>query len=373
MAATRRLTVVQLLPALDSGGVERGTLEVAEALVRAGHRSLVVSAGGRLVQGLEQAGSEHIELPVGRKSPASLLLVSRLRGLFTALDADVVHARSRLPAWLTWLAWRGMPPVRRPRFVTTVHGYYRPGRYSSVMTRGERVIAVSGCIREYVLTNYPAVEPRRLRLIERGVDPSAFPHGYRPTANWLSRWQTENPRLSGRRLVCLPGRLSRRKGHEHLLLLLAHLRALGMPVHGVVMGDVGGRGSRYADELRSAAARAGIGDALTFLGQRCDVREVYAVCDVVLSLSSKPESFGRTALEALSLGVPVVGYDHGGVGEVLGRLFAQGLVPPGDVDSLVRKVADLLLHPSQVPPVEHYRLSSMLAATLDLYAEVCST
>ena len=113
MAARRRLTVVQVLPALHSGGVERGTLEVAGALVGAGHRSIVVSAGGRLVETLTAQGSEHVALDVGRKSFLSLRLVPRLRRLFAELDADVVHVRSRLPAWLAWLAWRGVPASER--------------------------------------------------------------------------------------------------------------------------------------------------------------------------------------------------------------------------------------------------------------------
>ena len=167
-----RLTVVQLLPALHSGGVERSTLEIAEALVRDGHRALVVSAGGRLVPRLEALGAEHIALPIGRKSPLTLRHVRRLRRLFADCEADIVHARSRLPAWLGWFALRGMsaashPP--KPRFVTTVHGLNSPSRYSAIMARGERVICVSETVRAYVLRHYPNTDPARLRVIPRGI------------------------------------------------------------------------------------------------------------------------------------------------------------------------------------------------------------
>ena len=136
----RRLTVVQLLPALHSGGVERSTLEIAAALVAAGHRSVVVSAGGRLVEPLLAGGSEHIALPVGRKSLlAAPGTVRRLRSELGRLRPDIVHARSRLPAWMAWFALKGLP-APRPRFITTVHGLNSPGRYSGIMTRGERVI-----------------------------------------------------------------------------------------------------------------------------------------------------------------------------------------------------------------------------------------
>ena len=131
-----------MLPALEGGGVEQGTLEVTRALTDAGHRALVMSAGGRLVEAVEAAGGEHLAWPVGRKSPLTLGLTVPLRRLLSREAVDVLHPRSRVPAWIAWLAWRGMPRALRPRLVTTVHGFYRPGRYSGVMVRGERVICV---------------------------------------------------------------------------------------------------------------------------------------------------------------------------------------------------------------------------------------
>ena len=136
MASSRPLTVLQLLPELDSGGVERGTLEVAEALVGAGHRSLVMSAGGRMVPALEAGGSEHLAWNIGHKSPFTARFVPRLRRLLRECSVDIVHARSRVPAWVAYLAWRGMPPGRRPRFVTTAHGVYSVNAFSEIMVRG---------------------------------------------------------------------------------------------------------------------------------------------------------------------------------------------------------------------------------------------
>jgi len=143
--------VCQLLPALNGGGVEQGTLEVAAALVREGHRSLVISADGRLLPELLASGSEHITWPIGCKSPLTLRFIPRLRRLLATEGVDVLHARSRLPAWIAWLAWRRMDLATRPHFITTVHGLYSVNAYSAVMTKGERVIAVSGHARDYVL------------------------------------------------------------------------------------------------------------------------------------------------------------------------------------------------------------------------------
>ncbi|HEY5719524.1 MAG TPA: glycosyltransferase, partial [Gammaproteobacteria bacterium] len=207
----RRLTVLQMLPALESGGVERGTLEVGRYLVEQGHRSLVISAGGRMVERLAAEGSEHLAWDVGRKHPWTLRWVPRLRRLLVQERVDILHLRSRLPAWVGYLAWRGMDPATRPRLVTTVHGFYTPGRYSSVMVHGERVIAVSEAVREYINGNYPGVDPARVRVIHRGIDPAAYPFGYVPPATWLAGWYESFPETAGKQLLTLPGRLTRLK------------------------------------------------------------------------------------------------------------------------------------------------------------------
>src|SRR4030042_6127656 len=138
MAEENKLTLLQLLPALESGGVERGTLEVAQTLVEHGHRALVMSAGGRQVASRVASGAEHFAWPIGEKSFKTLLLVGKLRKFLLEQKVDIIHARSRVPAWIAWLAWRGMNPAPRPRFVTTVHGPYSVSAYSAVVARVER-------------------------------------------------------------------------------------------------------------------------------------------------------------------------------------------------------------------------------------------
>jgi len=366
-----RLAVVQVLPALEGGGVERGTLEVAAELVRRGHRSIVISAGGRLVDELLACGSEHLAWPVGRKSLLSLRFVPRLRSYLREQRVDILHARSRLPAWVAYLAWRGMDPASRPRFVTTVHGLYSVSRYSAVMTLGERVIAVSNAVRSYVLANY-AMPIERLRLIQRGIDPQQFPHGYRAPDSWRRGWYAQYPSLAGQFVLTLPGRITRLKGHAELISLVARLSAHGYPAHGLIVGDEEARHTAYAAEIRALARAAGVDQRITFTGYRSDLREIYTVSDVVLSLSTKPESFGRTVLEALSLGVPVIGYRHGGVGEVLDVVFPEGAVTLGDVRALEAKVINLVGAHRQVPASQAFPLSRMLDQTLALYHELAA-
>ena len=361
------LNVAQLLPALNGGGVERGAVEVAGELVRRGHRSLVISAGGRLVPELVGAGSEHLAWPLGVKSPLTLRWVRPLRRWLAAQRIDILHARSRLPAWIGWLAWRGMDPATRPRFVTTVHGLYSVSRYSAIMTWGERVIAVSETVRDYLQRHYPELPAARIQVIPRGVDPAAFPYGYQPSAAWQAHWRQEYPLRSAAPVLALPGRLSRLKGHEDFIELMTRLRARGWPVRGLIVGGVEPRRQRYANQLHQLVRSRGLTDVIQFTGHRSDMREIYAVSTLVLSLSTQPESFGRTVLEALSLGTPVVGYDHGGVGEILARLYPAGRTPVGDLDALTVRVSELLSTAPLASSEPAFPQQRMLDDTLALY------
>ena len=365
------LTVAQLLPALQGGGVERGTLEVAGELVRRGFRSIVISDAGRLVPDLLATGSEHVCWPIGRKSPASLRRVRPLRRFLAEQQVDILHARSRLPAWIAWLALRGMAPSTRPHFVTTVHGLYSVNAYSAVMLRGERVIAVSRHARDYILSSYPAVEPDRIRVIPRGIDTAYYRKGYRPDDVWLADWYRQYPQTRDRFVVTLAGRPTRSKGVLDFIDIAGRLRALGIPAHGLLVGDIpASREARIRRQITTALEETGVGNAVTLTGFRGDLREVMALSDAVVSLSLHPESHGRTVSEALALGRPVAGYAHGGVGEQLSSLFPEGCVEVGDRDAMAQRLAGWFREPPSLEDVTPWPLSRTLDATLELYLEI---
>lgn len=370
MAEDRKLTVLQVLPALQSGGVERGTLEVAQALVERGHRALVMSDGGRLVEALVASGAEHFEWPIGRKSLKTLWLVGKLRRFLVEQRVDIVHARSRVPAWIVYLAWRGMAPATRPRFVTTVHGPYSVSPYSAVMTRGERVIVISEMIRDYVLTNYPKTDPHKLRLIYRGVDPAAFPYRYRPPQAWLDDWYAQHPETQDKRLLTLPARITRWKGQEDFIELLAQIKNAAPDAHGLIVGETKDRKDHFLAELRSKAEALGIADRISFVGHRSDLREIMAISRIVFSLSREPEAFGRTTVEALSLGVPVIGYNHGGVREQLLAILPEGGVPVGRIQEAAATALRWLENPPDIPAEQPFTLERMLSHTLKVYDEL---
>lgn len=354
-----------MVPRLATGGAERSALEIGAALVAAGHRSIIICGGGAWVERARAHGSEVIELPVGRKSPTVLLLVGKLRKLFTELGADIVHARSRLPAWLAWFALKKVKP--RPKFVTTVHGLNSVNAYSAIMLRGDAVIAVSETTRRHVVERYPQADPARITVIPRGLDPARYHPDYRIDPDWQQAFDELHQTLAQRPFLLLPGRGTRLKGHADALNLVAELRARRLDVGLLLLGVVEEGRGRYLRELKHWAGQLGIADRVVFAPAEADVRPFYACALAVLQLSTRPESFGRVVAEALAMRRPVLGYDHGGVGELLAKHYDFGRVPLGRIEDLADRVEALLdgVNPELDDRVP--RLSEMQKATLEVY------
>ena len=341
---------------------------MATALAMRGHRSHVVSNGGRLVTALTTAGCVHHRLAVGRKSLTAFFIVARLRALIEELAPDLVHVHSRMPAWLTHLALRGM--VVRPRLVATVHGPYSVNAYSRIMTRADRVIAVSRFIRHYILDHYPDTDANRIEIIHHGISSEQFPRGYKASPAWLSTWMQDWPMLQGKRLITLPGRLASWKGQLQFVDIVHALRQVRPDIHGVVAGGSYRRRNRFLRALKRKIRARGMDRYISLIGSRDDLREVLSVSDVVLSISQPPEAFGLTTLEALSLGVPVVAYDHGGVREIMQRLLPEGLVTPMSIPAVRDQVLRFLQTRPEIQDTATLSLEKSLEKTLGLYRAV---
>lgn len=364
------MKVIQILPELESGGVERGTLEVGKFLTEQGHESIVISNGGRLVEQLEAEGSRHITLPVHKKRLGSLKQVKVLRALFAQERPDVIHLRSRVPAWLAWLAWRKMDSKNRPRLVTTVHGMYSVNFYSKIMTRGEAVICVSNSVKDYVLKNYPDAPEEKLTVIHRGVDPSKLFYDALPSDEWLTEWHAQFPETKNKKLLTLPGRITRLKGHEDFLKIIAALKDSGY--HGLIAGGAHPKKIQYLEEIKALAQEMGVADRVTFTGHRSDLQNIISISSIVLSLTQQPESFGRTTLEALALGKPVIGYEHGGVGEILDALLPSGKIPLGDTEGAINLIKAWETYPVKPEKTYPFTLAKMLSETTDLYQNLAA-
>lgn len=335
--------VVQALVSLNLGGSELVATELSEFAASQGHRVTVIAAGGPLGDRVRASGAGHLDWTIGKKRLSTLRYIKKLNTWLDKERPDVVHVHSRLPAWICLLAIRRLEAADRPTLITSMHGHYSVSRYSAVMAGGDRVIAVSDHIRDYTLHNYPATDPDRVVTVHGGISRRAFPYGYLPSEDWYKQAFQDYPELENRRLLCLPGRLSRYKGHPDFIELLSVLLPEYPDLHAVIVGQAR-PGSRYRDELEGLAVRYGVLDRLTFVGARTDVRDWLAASDIVYSLcADPPEAFGRTVPEALHLGVPVIGWDHGGVQEVLLKIFPQGAVSPGNRAQLVARSREFLL------------------------------
>ena len=357
----KKLTVMQILPELKVGGVERGTVEFAVYLKQLGHESIVVSQGGPLVEELRYHGVQHICLDVKSKSLLTLRSVSKLRSMMIQKHVDVVHARSRIPAWVSYFALRKMSS--RPRFITTLHGLHSVNIYSSVMARGDQVIAVSATAKDYLIKHFKqhlATEPV---IINRGVD-SQFKYGYQTSTLWLKQMQEIYPHFTDRQNVLIPGRLSAVKGVENIISWLkiapanTQLLLTGHPNE-----------SNYSRRLKALFVENQVAEKVSWLGVIRSMPDLYAAVDVVVSVNNKPESFGRTVLEALTTGKPVVAFNHGGVSEVMAQLYPEGLVPAGDAQALANKINLFLHKPPAVKQHNLYRNDSMFKQILAVYQQ----
>jgi glycosyltransferase involved in cell wall biosynthesis len=368
--------VLQVLPSLVSGGVERGTLEIAEALVAAGFRAFVASAGGPLVARLEALGARHVALPLATRSPAGLWRnAAALAGLVRREGIAILHARSRAPAWSALAAARRSGA----HFVTTYHGTYNeglPGKrlYNSVMARGERVIAISRFIAEHVRAVHGVGEDR-LRLIPRGVDERIFDParvGPERLAALRAAWGV----AEGRPVVMLPGRITRWKGQEVLVEAMARL---GGEALALLVGDAAGR-EGFRDALATRIAALGLGERVRLVGHAEDMPAALLLADVVVHASTEPEAFGRTVIEAQAMERCVVASDLGGPTETVEHGVTGWRVPPGDAGALAAAIAAVLAMPpparaaigarARAAVLAGYTTARMQAATLAVYREL---
>ena len=322
-----------------------------------------------MVDQLVADGTDHIHMQIADKVPWTALRIRDLASVLKDRKFDVVHPRSRLPAWICWFALQRLPDQQRPSLVTSVHGLHSVNRYSAIVGRGERVEVVSDTARRYLLSNYPGVDEQALRTIYRGVDPNLYNSSFAPAKNWERPWSVTGPDEQSITLV-LAARLTRLKGHDELLDVVERLVARNLSVTALIVGGEDPRRRSYARKLRERVRNSvSLSRSVRFLGYRSDVAEIMSEADFTVSLSTKPESFGRTVLESLSLGTPVVGFDHGGVGEILRSVFPAGAVPTGDIDGVVSRLLTLRATPQTIRQHD-YTLQNMCQSTLSMYEEL---
>jgi len=367
-------TVLQVLPALLTGGVERGAVDIAGAIVDGGGRAIVASAGGPMTHELTRLGAEHVKLPVDSKNP--FIMWRNIRCLVDLVEAekiDIIHARSRAPAWSSWFASRR---TNKP-FVTTFHGTYGNKNqikyyYNSIMTKGEVVIAISGFIAGHIHQNY-GVPTARITVIPRGIDLGKFDLtriSKERVVNQAKKWRLPD----GVPVIMMPGRLTRWKGH---LILIDAIKELGHKnFQCLIVGSDQGR-KNYRRELENVINQYGLADVIHMIDHCEDMPAAYVLSDIVISASIEPEAFGRVVAEAQSLGRLVIAANHGGARETVVDGETGWLTPPGDAKALASTINRVLVQTAKERQVfseqaiQHiqnkYSKSNMCNKTLEVY------
>jgi glycosyltransferase involved in cell wall biosynthesis len=368
---------MQIVPALNAGGVEQGVVDLNAAVVSAGGHSVVVSAGGKRVPEITRAGGTHITLPVDSKNPLTIARnIGRLRKIIRDFNVDVVHACSRAPAWSAYRAVQGTPA----RYVTSCHAAHKTGGfmkrlYNSSIARGELVIAVSHFLADYLEQNYQTA-PDKIRVIHRGV-PVEKVHPNTVSPDRLIKVSQQWRLPDGASIILLPGRITRIKGHMFLIDALQQLQQ--KDIFCLFAGSSLGNES-YCRELEAYIASKGLEGSVRIVSNCDDMPAAYMLATVVVAPSLVPEGFGRIAIEAQAMGRPVIVTDHGGSRETVLRDETGWLIAPGDVAELAgalqeaisldtRQRAVLATH-AMSHIIRHFTNDRMCAATLDVYAEL---
>lgn len=364
--------ILQVCPALESGGIEQGTLDMAIAVQRAGHHSIVASNGGKMTKFLEAAGIEHIQLPLHQKSPIKIYTNAfALSQLIPEKNVTLVHARSRAPIWAAAMATR---KTKTP-FVTSCHSPHGAGflglkkAYNGGFIYGDKIIAVSDFIADYLKANYVFPE-EKLQVIHRGIDTDRFdPQAI--STDTIQALKTQWRLPQNKTLILLPGRITRWKGQHVLLSALTQLQDL--PVHAVIVGRT--ESETYFAELQKAIHTHQLQDCVTFTGACEEMPTAYALADIVLSTSTKPEAFGRVAVEAQAMGKPIIATQLGATAETITNQETGLLIAPNDPKTLAEAIKHVINHPSALSAetarkqvLNTFSKKTMCEKTLALYA-----
>ncbi len=340
------MIIMQVLPALVSGGVERGAIDVANFIVKSGFKSIIVSSGG-IMQSFLNKDVKHITLNVKSKNPFIIFRnIKRIRKLIVEYKVDILHVRSRAPAWSSYFAVKGT----KCKLVNTQHGTHSINfigksqsklkkRYNEIMFKGVKVIAVSNFIKNYIKECYPQYfDDGKIEVIHRGVDLKLFD----PTKvsnevkiNLIQKWNIP----SDKKIIMLPGRITFWKGHEFLLDSLKLLKREDYLC--LFVGDFTSK-LDYKKRLEKKISFLGLEKQVKFTGSSSNMTAIYSICDVVISASVEPEAFGRVAIEAQAMKKIIIATDIGGSKETIINNKTGFLVEVNNTKEMSQKIDDIL-------------------------------
>ncbi len=371
-------TILQVVPALVSGGVERGTIEIAKKLVDSGYNSIVISAGGALVKSLENSGSEHITLNVATKNPLLIWWNSRkIAKIIKEKKVDIIHARSRAPAWSCFMAAKST----KIKLVTTFHGIYNFDSgikkfYNSIMAEGNVVIAVSEFVKNHIIKNYN-IEKERVSIIHRGVDHNYFDKK-NITEKTKQKYQDKYNVPKDTTVILLPARMTEWKGQIYLTKALKKIKELNF--YCIMAGDLS-KHPQYVSRLKDLINEYKMQNKIQLFGNEPNIENLYAISDIVISASTEPEAFGRTIIEAQSMETFVLATNIGGACETIEDGKTGFHTVPDNVDKFANKIEDVLCligseeqekvtKAARASAIKNFSLDLMLEKILKIYQKI---
>lgn len=383
-------TIMQVLPALNSGGVERGTIDISVATAKAGFNSIVVSNGGQMIQQFNGTKVKHINLPLHKKNPFSFFCnVKKMAKIIDENKVDLIHVRSRFPAWVVYFAMRRLK-IATPKIISTVHGSYSTNflgnenskikiGYNSVMVKPDYIIAVSEFIKNYIFQNYSGeknLHNKKIKVVHRGVDLNYFDSNKVPSRRIIDltkKWDLPEDK----KIIMLPGRVTGWKGHEFLISALSKVQSDNFFC--IMVGSIKGH-EKFAKNLEGKIKQNNLEGKIKMVGDTKDMPAAYLVSDMVISASTRPEAFGRVAIESGAMGRIIIATNIGGSLETLIDGKTGFLVEVGNVDRLAQMIDKVLQMPqlqkeemqkSAITHIsENFSNQKMLDQTLGFYDEI---
>jgi glycosyltransferase involved in cell wall biosynthesis len=358
------MKIVQILPELNEGGVERGVVELSRELVKKGFESIVISNGGKLAEQIKSDGALHVEFDVCSKNPLNAMVrIYKLRKILKNLKPDILHVRSRIPAWLVYFANASLKiPV-----VSTVHGFNSVSSYSRIMTKADRVICVSGAIKNYIQKHYNTPN-EKITIIPRGIDLEKF-NPQNLDTNFIEEFKNKFE-LENKFVITTVGRITQLKDLETFIKAFAIIQKTYPNAKGLIVGGVRADKQEYFESLKKLVFSLHVD--IIFTGSYAKVAELYSLSDIVVSSSKKPESFGRSVAEALALNTPVVATNHGGVLDIIDEHKNGYFFKKEDEKDLANKIlkAKNLRFDGFSYVKENFSLEQMVDKTVRVYESI---
>jgi glycosyltransferase involved in cell wall biosynthesis len=360
------MRIVQVIPELNEGGVERGVVELNREFVKKGIESFVISAGGKLENQINLDGGNHIKFDVCSKNIfTAFSRVNALKKILKEINPDIIHVRSRVPAWLVYFANKSL----NIKVVSTVHGFNSVGFYSSIMQKSDAVICVSNSIKEYIQKHYQTSE-NKITVIPRGIDLELFnPKNIDET--FMENFKKEF-NLKDKFIVSSVGRVTQLKDYETFIKAILLVKKEIPNIVGLIVGGVRSDKEDYLNSLKSLTKELNLEENIIFTGSQNKIEQIYALSDVVISSSKKPESFGRAVAEAICMNKPVIATNHGGVKDIIIENVNGFFFEVGDDKSLANNIlkSKKLSFDGYNYISNNFSLENMLDKTIAVYKKV---